>query len=179
MARSRRVVQEEIWKDGNRKVVFGYLKPLSRRKPDVENLFLFVGEKLPFDCLGKVRRYVRDRSPNRSGVYMAHDSFGVPRYGGRGRIFRRLMARQKKHPKELAYFSFYIVKHKSHERELENAILRAAGPQMLLNTLKVRSGAKPGSVRDYEPGTHFFQRKDGRKPRTRQATRSRWSRQSK
>jgi hypothetical protein len=165
MARSKRVIETEIWKDGNRKVVFGRLKPLSRRKPKVENLFLFVGEKLPFECLPDVRRYVRERSPNRSGVYMAHDSFGVPRYGGRGRIFRRLIARRKKHPKELAYFSFYIVKNKNHERELENAILRAAGPQMLLNTLKVRSGARPGSVRDYEPGTQFFQRKDGRKPR--------------
>jgi hypothetical protein len=51
---------------------------------------LFVGEKLPFECLSDVQRHVRARSPDRDGVYMAHDSFGVPRYGGRGRIFRRL-----------------------------------------------------------------------------------------
>ena len=93
---------------------------------------------------------------------MAHDSFGIPRYGGRGRIFRRLSRRKKKYPKQLQYFSFYIVKNKNHERELENAILRAAGPQMALNTLKVRSNWEPGSVRDYEPGTQFYQRRDSK-----------------
>jgi hypothetical protein len=97
---------------------------------------------------------------------MAHDSFGVPRYGGRGKIFSRLSTRQKKYQKELKYFSFYIVKEESHTVELENVILRAAGPQMLLNTLKVQSGSKPGSVRDYNPGTQFYQRKDSQRPPT-------------
>jgi hypothetical protein len=93
---------------------------------------------------------------------MAHDAFGIPRYGGRGRIFSRLATRKRKYPKELAYFSFYIVNEKNHERELENAILRAAGPQMVINKVKIRGDAMPGSVRDYEPGTHFYQRKDRR-----------------
>ena len=98
---------------------------------------------------------------------MAHDSFGIPRYGGRGRIFSRLARRKEKYKRELQYFSFYIVKNKNHERELENAILRAAGPQMALNTLKVRSNWMPGRVQDYEPGTQFYQRKDSKDARRR------------
>ena len=43
---------------------------------------------------------------------MAHDSFGVPRYGGRGNIFERLLKHKKKYPKLLLYFSFYIVRKK-------------------------------------------------------------------
>ncbi len=89
---------------------------------------------------------------------MAHDSLGVPRYGGRGNIFQRLERHKKKYPTELCYFSFYIVKHKNHEKEIENIILRAAGPQMLLNIKKVRSDVAAGSVMDYEPGTHFYRR---------------------
>jgi hypothetical protein len=64
---------------------------------------------------------------------MAHDSFGVARYGGRGNIFSRLRTHKRKYSKELVYFSFYIIENKTHEREIENVILRAAGPQMVLN----------------------------------------------
>jgi len=167
MARSRRVVEKGIWNDGSRRVVFGRLKPLARLKPKTANLFLFVGEKLPFECLSEVRRHLYAISPERNGVYMAHDSFGIPRYGGRGRIFSRLARRKEKYKRELQYFSFYIVKNKNHERELENAILRAAGPQMALNTLKVRSNWMPGRVQDYEPGTQFYQRKDSKDARRR------------
>jgi hypothetical protein len=161
MARRRKQIIEEIWKNENKtqKVVFGKLEPSGGHQS--KGLFLVIGEKLPFECLSKVRQHVRKRIPSREGVYMAHDSFGVPRYGGRGKIFRRLLARQRKYQKELEYFSFYIVADRSHTAELENVILRAAGPQMLLNKLKVRSGSKPGSVRDYNPGTQFYQRKDG------------------
>src|SRR5580704_13866102 len=148
--KSKRVI-EVIWKssDNKQRVVFGKLEPSSHGKRKAQNLFICVGEKLPFACIHEVRRHIREHITSRSGVYMAHDSFGVPRYGGRGRIFRRLLARKKRYLKELEYFSFYIVKETSHASELENVILRAAGPQMLLNTLKVRAGIRPGSVRDY------------------------------
>lgn len=65
----------------------------------------------------------------------------------------------------MTYFSFYILKNKKHEREIETAILRSAGPQMTLNQRKVRDGIDPGNITDYEPGTQFFERqqKKGRK----------------
>jgi hypothetical protein len=59
---------------------------------------------------------------------------------------------------ELCYFSFYTIASKKHEREIETAILRAAGPQLILNTRKVQSDVAKGDVRDYEPGTRFFER---------------------
>ena len=67
-------------------------------------------------------------------------------------------ATRKKYPRELLYFSFYVIANKNHEREIETAILRAAGPQMILNQRKVRSSIDHGSVNDYEPGTHFLER---------------------
>jgi hypothetical protein len=159
MARKRaRVINGNVWKSERHRVGFGRLDPVPGQKPIVGNLFLCIGEKLPFECLLEVRKHVRAQKFHPDGVYMAHDSFGVPRYGGRGRIFSRLASRKRKYPDELAYFSFYIVKQKNHEKELENAILRAAGPQMAINKVKVRTGPQPGSVRDYEPGTHFYRR---------------------
>lgn len=94
-----------------------------------------------------------------NGVYMAHDSMGVARYGGRGNIISRLAMHKKNYPKELLYFSFYIIANKSHEREIETAILRAAGGQMNLNERKVREGIAVGNVSDFEPGTYFFERR--------------------
>jgi hypothetical protein len=109
------------------------------------------------------------------GVYFAHDSMGVARYGGRGAIFNRLSAHRKKYPKELLFYSFYVIENKSHEREIETAILRAAGPQMTLNTRKVAYGLHPGNIGDYEPGTKFFERqgiRGRRRGRKRQRKRS-------
>jgi hypothetical protein len=102
--------------------------------------------------------------PDRHGYRM-----GVARYGGRGAIFSRLATRKKRYPKELQYFSFYVIANKAHEREIETVILRAAGPQMTLNTNKVALGLHPGNIADYEPGTHFFERQNvrGRKAITR------------
>ncbi len=107
------------------------------------------------------------------GVYFAHDSMGVARYGGRGAIFSRLSAHRKKYPKQLLFYSFYVIENKSHEREIETAILRAAGPQMTLNTRKVAYGLHPGNIGDYEPGTKFFERQKirGRKRRGRKRQR--------
>lgn len=65
------------------------------------------------------------------------------------------------------YFSFYTIANKNHEREIENAILRAAGGQMLLNQNKKREGLEVGAVTDYEAGTYFFQRSTARAARKR------------
>jgi len=98
-------------------------------------------------------------------VYLAHDSIGVARYGGRGQIFSRLRKHKEKYPLELCYFSFYTIAGKKNEREIETALLRAAGPQLILNTRKVQDDITKGDVKDYEPGTSFFerQRKRGKK----------------
>ncbi len=159
LARKRtHVINSNVWKSDRHRVIFGRLDSVPGEEPERGNLFLCIGEKLPFDCLLEVKKHVYKQGLHRNGVYMAHDSFGVARYGGRGRIFARLAARKRKYQEELVYFSFYIVKEKNHEKELENAILRAAGPQMVLNELKVRTGPEPGSVRDYEPGTNCYRR---------------------
>jgi hypothetical protein len=115
---------------------------------------------------------VREESDDVQGVYLAHDSMGVARYGGRGNIFNRVASHKKKYPKELLYFSFFIIKNKKHEREIETAILRAAGSQMVLNQRKVRTGLAVGNVADYEPGTQFVQRQ-GLRGRTRKRRRGR------
>ncbi len=96
---------------------------------------------------------------------MAHDSMGVARYGGRGSIFSRLDRHRKDYPDELLYFSFYVISNKAHEREIETAILRAAGGQMVLNERKVRMGLENGNVSDYEPGTWYFERQRPKGPK--------------
>jgi hypothetical protein len=122
-------------------------------------LFQCVAEKLPWASLSAVNANLKSLNITREGVYLAHDSFGVARYGGRGHIIRRLRSHKRKYSRELVYYSFYIIKDKIHEREIENVILRAAGPQLVLNQRKVRDGIEPGSVRDYEPGTRYYRRK--------------------
>ncbi len=99
------------------------------------------------------------------GIYVAHDSMGYARYVGRGNIFTRLKARQKAQVLELIYFSFYVVHDKKHEREIETLLIRAAGPLLAFNTRKKQVTILPGNIRDYEPGTHFYERqyKKGKK----------------
>jgi hypothetical protein len=109
-----------------------------------------------------VKAHVKKVSSDLYGVYLAHDSFGVPRYGGRGDIFGRLAQHKRDYPKELEYFSFFIIKNKNHEREIETAILRAASSEMTLNERKVRTGLAIGNVTDYEPGTYFVERQSPR-----------------
>ncbi len=101
------------------------------------------------------------------GVYIAHDSMGVPRYIGRGQIFNRLMLRQKAQPLELVYFSFYVVSEKIHEREIETLLIRAASTQLHFNTRKKRVDIESGNIRDFEAGTLFYERQRirGRKKR--------------
>lgn len=154
----RKRVDSTIWRDQEWNVVGGKLVPQPGRPPKTSHLFLYVAEKLPYSCLNDIRKHMKATADHREGVYLAHDSMGVARYGGRGQIFGRLAAHKRKYRRELVYFSFYVIKDKKHERELETAILRAAGPQMILNTRKIREGIERGSVWDYEPGTRFFER---------------------
>jgi len=135
-------------------------------------IFTVVAEKLPYAALGNCRRDMESLGYRKEGVYLAHDSFGVARYGGRGQIFTRLAKHKQRYPRELVYFSFYTIASKQHERDIETAILRAAGPSLALNTRKVRDGIDPGDVRDYEPGTEFYERQGrrGKKPATKRAS---------
>jgi hypothetical protein len=122
---------------------------------------------LPFDCLGGIKTKMKAEAEHLEGVYLAHDSMGVARYGGRGQIFTRLAAHKTKYPDQLLYFSFYVIANKAHEREIETAILRAAGPQMTLNVRKVGRGIETGAILDFEPGTKFFERQRPRGPKKR------------
>lgn len=161
---SRRVAYHTVWSDsdGSRatpwKVVTGKLVPGPGR-PGRDHLFQVVAEKLPFEALPDVRKDMLEYGHSREGVYLAHDSMGVARYGGRGQVFARLRAHKRKYPNELVYFSFYIIANKQHEREIETIIIRAAGPQLILNDRKRALGIDPGAVGDYEPGTEFYQRR--------------------
>ncbi len=94
----------------------------------------------------------------RTGVYLAHDSMGTVRYIGRGRVFARLRAHRRKHWLVLQYYSFYVIPDKSHEREVETLLIRAASPLLEFNQRKKRVTLSAGSVRDYEAGTVYFQR---------------------
>jgi hypothetical protein len=125
-----------------------------------------VGEKIPYSAIRDVKKHATDvlnETPN--GVYLAMDSMGCPRYAGRGAVFSRLEAHKKSFPLELIYFSFYIVEEKQHEREIETLLIRSTSFLAVLNNRKVRASIAPGSVLDYEVGTHFVERqyKKGRK----------------
>ena len=102
---------------------------------------------------------MKQRGWTRTGVYVAHDSMGTARYVGRGRIFARLKQHRMKNPLVLYYYSFYVVPDKSHEREVETLLIRAAGPLLEFNQRKKRVTISAGSIRDYEAGTKYFQRR--------------------
>jgi hypothetical protein len=159
---SARVLFSSEWKRDGWKVVNGRLKPGRGRPGRVRPLFEVVAEKIPFGALEDVKTDMETHNYRTNGVYFAHDSMGVARYGGRGQIFVRLAAHKKKYPRELEYFSFYVILERNHEREIETAILRAAGPQMILNTRKVQKGIESGDVRDYEPSTECYERQSPR-----------------
>ena len=163
--KARKTVDSTVWTSPNApgwKVVFGHLKPGRGRPERVERLLTIVAEKVPFGALSLVAKKVG----NQEGVYVAHDSMGYARYIGRGEIFKRLRSRRRARPLELAYFSFYVVQAKKHEREIETLLIRAAGPLLQFNERKKQVGIDPGDVGDFEPGTKFFerQRKKGRRP---------------
>ena len=117
MPRSKRQYGDKIWKDDHWIVQVGELRSVGRNSK-TDHLFRYVAEKLPWNALSKVSGYLKHRKVKRVGVYMAHDLFGVARYGGRGNIFSRLRSHKGKYHKELVYFSFYIIANKTHEREI-------------------------------------------------------------
>jgi hypothetical protein len=167
MARKVKTIKvAKIWGDKQWTVRFGRLNPGPGRPEGVQSLFKVVGEKLPFDALSAVDKYLRDNNIRRNGVYLAHDSMGYARYIGRGSIFLRLRARLKSQILELKYFSFYVVEERKHEGEIETLLIRAAGPLLQFNTKKKRVTISSGSLFDYESGTQFFERryKWGRRP---------------
>ena len=81
------------------------------------------------------------------GVYITHHSMSCARYVGRDNIFQRLAARKKAQELDLRYFSFYGVKNRKHEREIESLLIRAAGPLLQSNTKEKRLSLSTGSVK--------------------------------
>lgn len=151
-------IEREVWAGDGWKVLAGRLvRRRGRPRKEGEPLFEVVGEKLPFQSLASVKAHVASLSEGK-GVYVAHDSMGYARYVGRGDIFARLKARHKAHERELMYFSFYVVKDKKHEREIETLLIRAGGPHLHFNERKKRVDIKPGDMRDFEAGTSFCER---------------------
>ena len=150
-----------VWENSTWQVWRGEL----RRRPGRpnESLFRVVGEKLPYDSIRAVERVMKEQRLPRTGVYVAHDSMGTARYIGRGRIFPRLRSHRRKYPLVLLYYSFYVVPNKSHEREVETLLIRAAGPLLEFNQQKKRVTISAGRIRDYEAGTAYFQRHPRRK----------------
>ena len=163
---SKKVLEGQILSDKSVWTVHhGVLEPTLQANADDENrLFQVVGEKLPYSSLSAVKNHMRSRRLSRQGVYVAHDSMGCSRYVGRGNIFSRLEARKKAQPLVLEYYSFYVVRNKNHEREVETLLIRAAGFLLEFNDRKKRVGLAPGNIRDYESGTVFYERHGTQKP---------------
>ena len=146
-------------------IVRGRLTPGKGRPSNDTSLFKVVAEKIPFECLDIVENNLKENKFPRKGIYVAHDSMGAARYVGRGSIFSRLKARRNAFPLELKYFSFYIVESNKHERELETLVIRASSHLLEFNEKKKRNSIEAGNIRDYEPGTFFYerQRKKGKR----------------
>src|SRR5687768_10779747 len=113
---STKTVFAEVWCEGDWTVKPGKLVPGRGRPTKMGRIFQWVAEKLPLTCLSAVKKDMNEDADHLEGVYLAHDSMGHARYGGRGQIFNRLAAHKRKYPRELVYFSFYVVKDKKHER---------------------------------------------------------------
>lgn len=149
---------QHVFRDHQWTIHYGRLRPGPGRPEQTARLFVVLGEKLPFECLSAVNKTLKEKKLSRQGVYVAHDSMGYARYVGRGDIFNRLETRRKAQVLELKYFSFYVVKDKKHEREIETLLIRAAGPLLEFNSKKKTVTISTGNIRDYEAGTKFFER---------------------
>jgi mannose-6-phosphate isomerase-like protein (cupin superfamily) len=162
---TKQVASEAIWSENGWTVRSGELRRGVGKPAGGEALFSLVAEKIPFEALRATEAHVADTSGHVSGVYLAHDSMGHVRYAGRGKVFERLKARLKAAPDALRYFSFYILKSKKHEREVETLLIRIGGAHLHFNARKKRVDIEAGNITDYEPGTKFIvrQRKKGRK----------------
>jgi hypothetical protein len=160
-----KTTKETVYSDGQQWTVkYGELRRKKGRPQSTQHLFKVLGEKLPYSSLADIQKHVQKNGHSTEGVYVAHDSMGCPRYIGRGEVFSRLASHSKAHP-ELHYFSFYLVETKKHEREIETLLIRSASFLLEFNEKKRRVGIAHGNVRDYEAGTHFYerQRKRGKK----------------
>jgi hypothetical protein len=156
---SRKTVSTDFGTKGPWKVVGGTLKRTSKGSPGkIGNLFSMIAEKIPYGFLDAVRKKVFELEYDTSGVYVAHDSMGWPRYIGRGEVFSRLKERKKQKSAELHYFSFYFIANKKHTREIETLMIRTAGSLLSFNDKKRRLDQMTGRVDDYEPGTDFIER---------------------
>ena len=157
---TKRVSPGEIWSDDETWVVRrGRLVSTPGHPGRVKSLFKAIAEKIPYAALQDVATDLKESGIGVDGVYIAHDSMGCPRYVGRGNVISRLRARKRANELELLYFSFYIVAEKKHEREVETLLIRAAGPLLQLNERKKRIDIEAGRVKDYEPGTVFYERR--------------------
>jgi hypothetical protein len=159
---SRKKVLGKFDVPGDWNIVWGELKRARGRPGKIMPLFQIIAEKVPFEALSEVAKLLKSRDVDAEGVYLVHDSMGYARYGGRGQIFSRLAAHKKTYRGQLAYFSFYIIPNKIHEREIETIILRAAGPHLVFNKRKVRQGIAVGNISDYEAGAYFIERQKKR-----------------
>src|SRR5688572_23975211 len=119
---STKTVHKSVWNDGDWAVKYGELKRGQGRPGAVSRLFQYVGEKIPYEALDEVQSHFQSDGTSAYGVYVAHDSMGSARYIGRGNVFVRLRSHKKTHAHELAYFSFFIVESKEHEREIETLL---------------------------------------------------------
>ena len=166
---TKKTIGRAIWSKGRWRVYHGELKRGRGRPLAAHQLFSAVAEKIPFEAIDTVKEKFISLGIDEHGVYVAHDSMGYARYVGRGDVFSRLKARKKAQVLELMYFSFYIVANNQHEREIETLLIRAGGPQLHFNERKRRIDIMPGNVRDFEPGTLFFERqyKRGRRKKAR------------
>jgi hypothetical protein len=162
---SRKKIDAKVSEHATWTVWRGRLVPGPGRPNNVKSLFQVVAEKVPFECLNAVEKDMIERELTTSGIYLAHDSMGAARYAGRGDIFGRLRQRKKAQTLELAYFSFYVIPVKQHEREVETLLIRAASHLLSFNQRKKRPTILPGNINDYEPGTYFYERqyKKGKK----------------
>jgi hypothetical protein len=165
-AGARKVISrdERIGIYGHWAIYPGELKRKQGRPNRTERLFKALAEKLPKDSLSDVCGHLSEKLGHRiNGVYVAHDSMGYPRYIGRGDIRTRLSERFRVRVDELMYYSFYVVQHKIHEREIETLLIRAAGSLLDFNDKKKRSGIQTGSPLDFEVGTYFYERRRSKK----------------
>jgi len=100
------IVVKRLWSNSLWTVRYGRVNA-GRGSTGAKRLFSVIGEKIPFEAIHAVEKYMKIKGMSRNGVYLAHDSMGCPRYIGRGRIFSRLVARHNAQRLELKYFSFY------------------------------------------------------------------------
>jgi len=149
-------LHKTVWNNNTWNVCEGELRR-GRGRP-TNNLFEIMAEKIPFEAIDAVSKDLKKNDKSHNGVYVAHDSMGYARYIGRGDVFTRLKSRKTAHNLELQYFSFYIVADKKHEREIETLLIRAGGPHLHFNERKKRDDIQPGNVKDFEAGTHFYER---------------------